>query len=276
MSATTFIKGLFAGKSNISAEALRKWNIGFAVLLATQAVAIVLLSAAREVPLTVSFMTTDSLQSKLAHATVFAPGLRQLTMLDLAYLVGVILIISALFRAAAATFCRNVYEVSLKREVNAWRWVEWALVGGLMVVLLGLLAGMYDVASLALVFALIAAMFTAGYGLELQNRAGKHRSPLGKLLATAGIASGVISLLAVVSYMCATNALGNVAFPVHLYWPYIVVVILFAKLVVNTHLALTKKGKWSSVWYAEGWYMALGFVGETVLAWLLFATVLHP
>ena len=268
---------IFEGKSAITSETLKKWNIAVALLLGAHAAAIVLLGTAHEIPLTISFLTTDSLQSHLRGYAVMAPATRELSMLNVAYGLAAVFIASALFRICFATMFRAHYDQALKREILGWRWVEAAVSGGALVVILALLVGISDVLVLILMAALTIGMYAAGYGIELYSRIPKRsrNTALGTLLAIVGIAGGVLPLSIVALTLLATSVFGMAHIPRYVYGLYAILLVLFAKQVTVAHLVGTKKGKWSSYAYGESWFMALSFVGVSVFAWVVFLGLLH-
>lgn len=269
---------IFEGKSAITSETLKKWNIAVVLLLAAQAVAIVLLGTAQDVPLRVSFLTTDSLQSRLRGSAVTSPAMHQLSMLNVAYCLAAVFIVLALFRLAFATLFRAQYDQALKREVRGWRWTEYAFGGAALVVLMSVLAGLYDVLGLVLITVLIAIMYAAGYGIELYSRIPKRSRnvPLGALLGAVGIAGGALPLAIIAGTLLATSVYGMAPIPGYLYGLYAIIVVVFAKQVAVTHLVGMKRGKWSSYAYGESWLVALSFVGVSAFAWVVFVGLLHP
>src|SRR5690348_14236659 len=78
-------KRLFGGKGQVAPQTLRKLNIATAVLLALQAVALLVFGVAYAVPVYISHMTGDALQTKLRGTEVTAPALHELWRLNLAY-----------------------------------------------------------------------------------------------------------------------------------------------------------------------------------------------
>lgn len=269
-------KNLFVGKINVSDRALQRLNIVMAVLLAAQAAALLFFGVAYTLPVNLSFLTTDSLQSKLTHATVLAPAMQQLSAVNVAYLVATILVVSALFRLAAATICRSQYQSAMKQRSYVWRWVGYSLTGGLMAVTLALVSGMHDVVSLLLIWALAAVMYMSAWGVELAKQVTRRKGDGGSLGIWLSGVIGVVLLAGIGLYLIATNAWGVGYTSAYVYGMYAVVAILFIKQIADAYLLAEKKGAWSSYTYGELWYVLLSFVGETVFAWLIFAALLHP
>ena len=60
--------------------------------------------------------------------------------------------------------------VNLQRGMNPARWYEYALSSSLMIVIIAMLCGMYDMSSLILIFSLNATMNLFGLMMEKQNQ----------------------------------------------------------------------------------------------------------
>jgi hypothetical protein len=75
----------------------------------------------------------------------------------------VFLLLSALAHFFLATFGYRWYVRNLKQHINRARWFEYALSSSLMIVIITMLNGMYDLPSLILIFALNAMMILFGY-----------------------------------------------------------------------------------------------------------------
>jgi Heliorhodopsin len=63
------------------------------------------------------------------------------------------------------------YERNVARGINPARWIEYSISSSLMIVVIAMLVGIYDVASLLLIFALNATMTLFGRLMELHNQA---------------------------------------------------------------------------------------------------------
>src|SRR6185437_109831 len=116
----------FTEKATVVPASLRRWNIVLAVLFSVQGGAILLFSAPYYVPVTLSYLTRDSLQSQLTGHLVTSMGSEQIVVLNLAYLVAFFLFVAALAHLLPATVWRSRYEAELRKGVYAIRWVEYA------------------------------------------------------------------------------------------------------------------------------------------------------
>ena len=269
------LKRLFTGKTNITNQSLRKWNIVFAALYVFQGGALLLLSARWDFPVTASFLTKDSLQSELTKQTVTAPAMHQLFVVNIAYLVVAVLFIAALAHLLVATLFRTAYEAGLKGQVRRGRWILYAIDGSLMLMAISALVGIYDVGSLLFVTALAVLASLGGLMVETLHATNKVlQKPKRLSWIIAGLVGGspwVVFGLAII----AANIFGSWRPEPYIYALYGAMLILFAGVAKNMYLQLTKRGKWANYPYAERWYMILGLAAKSVFAWLVFVGILH-
>lgn len=253
-------------------RSLNLWNRNLAILHFVQAVAIVLLSNQVTFPVTSSYLTIDSLASKAGHPVLVAAS-RHSFDINLAYLVAAFFVISALAHLIIATVYRKQYEADLKRGVNKARWIEYALSASLMMVGIGLLAGVQDAASLAMIFALIAIMNLLGLVMEVHNQTTAGTNWLSYWL---GCLAGIGPWLVIAGYLAATNIYGSGRIPTFVYWIFGSMFVLFCSFAVNMYLQYRAKGRWADYLYGERVYMILSLVAKSVLAWQVFFGSLRP
>jgi len=96
---------------------------------------------------------------------------RNLFLLPFGILVGVFLLLSALAHALISLPkpLNDLYNRDLARGINKFRWFEYALSSSVMIVLIATLFGIYDIASLLLIFVVNASMNLFGLLMEQLN-----------------------------------------------------------------------------------------------------------
>lgn len=82
---------------------------------------------------------------------------------------------SAFAHFTVLTFFNKYYIPDLRRGINRFRWIEYAFSSSLMIALIAMLFGMYDIISLVLIMSINAAMNLFGYLMETSN-SGKNRN----------------------------------------------------------------------------------------------------
>src|SRR5262245_51110593 len=122
------LPSLLSAKTKIKPEQVRQFNLVAAGLLAVQAIALLVLAKTVTYPVSVNFLTPDSLApagSPLVAAT------QNVFDLNLAWLVAAALLIAAVTHLMLATVCREWYEKNLKKSLNPARWLGCGVAAGL-------------------------------------------------------------------------------------------------------------------------------------------------
>ncbi len=255
----------------LTAVALNKWHKWLAVLLAAQGVAIILLSTAKSIPVTTSFLTKDNLAST-TDTTVLAQAVRHLFDVNLVCVVAGFLFIAALVHIIVATVYRNRYEKELEARVSRMRWAGGGIIAGLVTTTLALLVGVYDISALALLFGLVLIAALAGLAVEVYAQ-GPNRRRLAYTILTV---SAVLPWVVLGVYLAGAYVYGSGNTPVYVYGAVGSMFVLFLAACMLFILQNRQKGKWSDYLFTERAFMALGFVAMTALAWQVYAGALAP
>lgn len=137
-----------------------------AVLHLVQGSFMLVLSNDFSLPVTTLYLRFNSQTNELVQ------NLQQAVAIRIGPLVAVFLFISALAHFCLATFAYQWYVKKLTQNINPARWYEYALSSSLMIAVIAMLAGMYDLSSLILIFTLNAMMILFGLVTELVNEPG--------------------------------------------------------------------------------------------------------
>ncbi len=262
-------------KKSPTIDSLHRWNVWLAVLHAVQAVIVLALSISKSFPISVSFLTVDSLQTKATGQVVLAPATQQVFELNLAYVVAAFFMLSAVAHTLMATAYRRRYETDLSRGRNYLRWFEYALSASTMLVGIALLAGVYDAASLGMIFVFSAVMNLLGLVMERANPPSAH-TVVDWSSYVVGCIAGITPWLVIAGYIAATNIYGSGQVPTFVYWIFVSLFIFFSCFALNMYLQYKRIGPWRNYLYGERWYMILSLVAKSLLAWQVFAGVLQP
>lgn len=264
-SAKTTVTKVSKSKNNWMGS-LRNWNIILAVTFLLQAIAIFVIGKAVTVPIVNHYLAKDTLASDSAGKTVLAPAVRTLYSIDIRYLIIAFLLISAIYYGLVATAKRRQYEAGLQNQNNKMRWFQQGLTASLMLVLIALLNGVYDGATLIAVFVLVSFIHFLGYFGETKVSELRNKVHLFTAVCVAGATAWLIvaaSLKGAIAYGQGLSA--------YVYWIDGVVFLITLGLAFNKWQIMIGKGKWSDYLFGEKTYIVLGFLAQTVLAWLVFA-----
>ena len=247
----------------VTLRALRRWNITMGALHFAQGAAMLAVASAFSLPVTSSFLRMDPTTNRL----VAVPD--ELVRLRIGALVAGFLFLSALAHALLASpLLRGWYEKKVSQGINPARWVEYSLSSSLMMVVIAMLVGIYDVVSLLLIFALNATMILFGWLMELHNQA---RERIDWTAFSFGCFAGAVPWVAVAIYLAgAANPPGFV------YGIFVSLFLFFNVFAVNMVLQYRRAGRWRDYLYGERVYMLLSLTAKSLLAWQVFGGTLQP
>ena len=180
--------------------------------------------------------------------------------------------LSAFFHLLIATAGFDQYQVELRRGRNRFRWVEYALSSTLMIVLIGLVTGITDLAALlAIAFANVA-MILFGWIMEMVN---EPDSATWWTPFWFGCIAGIGPWVAIIVYLIANlSQEGAEGPPGFVYGIIVSLFVLFNCFAVNQLLQYRARGRWANYLFGERIYIVLSFVAKTVLAWQIFGNTL--
>ncbi|HAV76452.1 MAG TPA: hypothetical protein DCX53_03765 [Anaerolineae bacterium] len=188
--------------------------------------------------------------------------------------VAIFLLLSAIAHFYLSTIGYTSYVENLQQGKNPIRFYEYALSSSLMIVLIGMLAGVWDLGAIILMFGLNAMMNLFGLLMESlnQGRAKPDWSPF-----TFGSIAGIIPWLVIFIYFFGSIASGGEAKPPAFVYAIIpTLFVFFNTFAVNMYLQYKKVGPWKNYLYGERAFVILSLVAKTVLAWMIFAGTLAP
>lgn len=182
-------------------------------------------------------------------------------------------LISALAHFAIAYPKNGSYKENLKKGMNPYRWYEYAFSSSIMIVLIALLVGVWDIWSLTMIFVLNAMMIMFGYLMELINQKTEKTNWSSFLL---GCISGGIPWVVLFAYFIAAISSTGTNPPTFVYLILFIYFFLFNIFAFNMVLQYRGVGRWKDYLYGERFYIILSFVAKTILAWLVFIGVFAP
>lgn len=200
---------------------------------------------------------------------------RALFQLPFGILTGLFLLLSALAHALISipNKLNAVYNRDLQKGINKFRWFEYALSSSVMIVLIATLFGIYDIASLILIFVVNASMNLFGLVMEQLN-AGRADGKKNWGPFVWGSFAGLAPWAAILLYMFGTGNFGQVPWFV---WAIVATYfVMFNTFPVNMILQYKKVGKWKDYLYGERAYIVLSLVAKSILAWLVLFGAMQP
>jgi hypothetical protein len=262
----------FLEQSKISDKYLKNFNLVMFFLHFVQAVAMLLFGLFVgdikdfKLPITTTYLEF------IPGPDILVPNYQTIGSIPIGPIVSSFLFLSAFAHFLIAIPFNKFYNESLNKHVNYFRWFEYALSSSVMIVLIAMFFGVYDLSSLLLIFGANATMNLLGLMMEIHNQTTKKTSWLAFNL---GWVVGLLPWAVIVLYLLGNNVDFSQV-PWFVWAIFFSYGVLFFTFPINMFLQYKKVGKFQDYRVGERGYIILSLVAKTLLAWLVFAGVLQP
>jgi hypothetical protein len=246
---------------------LRRFNLIMGFLHLVQGVLMILVSNDTTYPVFTNFLRFD------LAARSLTPDPKLVFDLRFGPAVAAFLLISAVAHFSLATFGYGWYVKNLKRGMNPARFYEYALSSSLMIVLIGMLVGVWDLGSMILLFGINAAMNLFGLLMELHNQTTARTDWTSYIY---GCLAGILPWVIIVMYFLGAITSSGAEPPAFVYAIIPTIFVFFNIFAINMLLQYKKVGPWKDYLFGERVYIVLSLVAKTALAWQIFAGTLAP
>ena len=246
---------------------LRRFNAIMGILHLVQGILMIVLSNDTTYPVYTNYLRFDTdtfsliPNPQLAYELLFGPA------------VAVFLLLSAIAHGILSTFGFKWYTKNLKRGMNPARFYEYALSSSWMIVLIGMLIGLWDLGSLILLFGLNAMMNLFGIMMELHNQTTEKTDWTSFIY---GCIAGIIPWIVIVMYFMGAISSSGTEPPGFVYAIIPTIFVFFNIFAVNMVLQYKKVGPWRDYLFGERVYIVLSLVAKTALAWQIWVGTLAP
>jgi hypothetical protein len=248
-------------------NSLRRFNLIMGFLHLVQGILMILLSNDTAYPIYTNFLKFDVAQRTLVPDPKLASELR------FGPAVAVFLLLSAVAHFFLATVGYKLYVTNLKKGMNPVRFYEYALSSSVMIVLIGMLVGIYDLGAIILIFGVNAMMNLFGIMMELHNQKTQKTDWTAFIY---GCVAGILPWIVIVTYFVGSLTGEGGKPPAFVYAIIPTLFVFFNIFAVNMVLQYKKVGPWKDYLYGERVYIILSLTAKTVLAWIIFAGTLAP
>ena len=246
---------------------LRRFNLIMGFLHLIQGIFMILVSNDTTYPMFTNYLSFDVATFSLK------PNPQLLYNLRFGPAVAAFLLISAVAHFYLGTIGYGRYVQNLKKGMNPIRFYEYALSSSLMIVLIGMLAGLWDLGAIILIFGLNAMMNLFGIMMELHNQ---HTEKTDWTAFIYGCIAGIIPWVVITLYFVGAVSSGDAKPPAFVYTIIPTLFVFFNIFAINMVLQYKKVGRWRDYLFGERIYIVLSLSAKTVLAWLIFAGTLAP
>jgi hypothetical protein len=246
---------------------LRRFNAVMGLLHLLQAILMIVLSNDTTYPIYTNFLTFN------AQAEALLPQPKLFFDLRFGPAVAAFLLLSAIAHGILSTVGYGWYVRVLKKGMNPLRFYEYALSSSLMIVLIGLLVGVWDLGALIAMFGLNAAMNFFGLLMELHNQTTEKTNWTAYIF---GVFAGIIPWIIIAWYFIGSVSSSDAKPPGFVYAIVPTLFVFFNIFAVNMVLQYKKVGPWKDYLFGERVYIILSLTAKTALAWQIFAGTLAP
>ena len=219
-----------------------------------QGILMIFLSNETTYPVYTNFLEFDISTFSLAPDPMLAYELR------FGPAVAIFLLLSAVAHFGLSTFGYRWYVRNLKKGMNPARFYEYALSSSWMIVLIGMLVGIWDLGSLILLFGINAMMNLFGIMMELHNQTTEKTTWTSFVF---GSIAGIIPWIVIAMYFLGAISSANAEPPAFVYVIIPTIFVFFNIFAVNMYLQYRKVGRWKNYLFGERMFIVL-----SLLAWL--------
>lgn len=239
---------------------LRWFNIVVGLVLLAQTGFMLAASNDLTLPVIAGFLAGDPVAGRIADPEVVFD-------LRIGPAVALFLLLAAVDHLLVATpGVHRWYERHLDQGSNPVRWTEYSFSASIMMVLIAMFVGVWDLAALIAIFAANSAMILFGALMERQQTPGRADWAA----FWFGSVVGAVPWLIVFSYVLEPAGVPGFVYAIVGFQ-----FLLFVAFAVNMALQYARVGPWRGYRFGEVGYVVLSLTAKSLLAWLIFANVLR-
>lgn len=251
---------------------LRRFNLIMGVLHLIQGIAMIVFSTDFTFDVTTLFLVFNENPASEFGGTL-EQNLQVIGDIQFGPAVALFLLISAVAHFLIGTVIYEWYVKNLKNGMNPARWYEYALSSSLMIVLIGMLVGIYDLPTMILLFGLNAMMNLFGLMMELHNRTTEKTDWTSYIY---GCIAGIIPWIVIIMYLYGAANSIDTEIPSFVYGIIASIFIFFNSFAINMWLQYRRIGPWKRYIFGEYGYIVLSLVAKSLLAWQIYFGQLQP
>lgn len=248
-------------------QGLRRFNLIMGALHLLQGILMIVLSNDTTYPIYTYYLKFNTETFSLT------PDPQKFYDLRFGPAVAVFLLLSAVAHFYLSTIGYNQYVKNLKKGMNPVRFYEYALSSSLMIVLIGMLVGIWDLGTMIVLFGINATMNLFGIMMELHNQTTEKTNWTAFIY---GCFAGIVPWIVIMMYFLGAINSAGAEPPGFVYAIIPTLFVFFNIFAINMVLQYKKVGRWRDYLFGERVYIILSLTAKTTLAWLIFAGTLAP
>jgi len=186
------------------------------------------------------------------------------------------LIASFLFISAADHLILSLPRISrwylrnIEHGVNWARWWEYAVSSSIMIVVIAMFPGIYDIGAIILLVSLNAMMIFCGLMMESVNK-GAVKENVNWLPFWFGCFAGAIPWVVITLFLISPGGRSAGEVPAFVYGIFFSLFAFFNCFAINMYLQYKRIGPWRNYVFGEYVYIALSLGAKSALAWQVFS-----
>lgn len=247
-------------------RSLRRFNAVMAVVHLLQGALMVYLSSAQKWTITATRLGFDM------ETETLEPVMEPLFDVQLSYLVAAFLLLSALAHFLISTVLYDSYVKYLKQGMNPYRWYEYSISASVMIVVIAMLSGIWDIGTLIALFGLTSVMNLLGLVMELHNQTTERTNWTSYIVGTV---SGIVPWIIIGLTLFFTFDAAGASPPDFVIAIFVSIFILFNTFAINMILQYREVWKWEDYLFGERVYIVLSLVAKSLLAWQIYFGTLN-
>jgi hypothetical protein len=192
--------------------------------------------------------------------------------MNIAYGIAAFLLIPAIAHLYMATLGRQRYEADLRNGTNRTRWIEYALSSSVLFMVVGLLSGVIDIASLKMLVGLNIIIHIAAYFAEIRTKRLQRPDWLSYSITCV---AGALIWLVLALYVWGSTTYGQSGVAGYMWGVYAAIVVFCSAMAINIYMSLRGRGRWADYSFTERVFMLLAWAAKSAIAWQIFAGILN-
>ena len=240
-------------RTNLTFPRLRRFNLIMGFLHLIQGIFMILVSNGTTYPIFTNYLNFDIATRSLK------PNTQLFYELPFGPAVACFLLISAVAHFYLSTIGYGRYVENLKKGMNPVRFYEYALSSSLMIVLIGMLIGLWDLGAIILLFTLNATMNLFGIMMEMHNQ---YTQKVNWTAFIYGCVAGFVPWVVIALYFVGAVNSGDAKPPAFVYAIVPTLFVFFNIFAINMVLQYKKVGSWKDYLYGERVYIVLSLFGK--------------
>ena len=246
---------------------LKNFNLGMGFLHLVQGILMIAISNDTTYPIYTNFLKFNT------ETMTLSPSPELVYELPFGIAISIFLLISAVAHFYLGTIGYKRYVDNLKKGMNPTRFYEYALSSSWMIVLIGMLVGVWDLGTLIAIFGVNAMMNLFGIMMELQNQKTKK---INWSAFIYGCLAGVVPWIVIVMYFMGSLSSSDAKPPAFVYAIIPTIFVFFNIFAINMFLQYKQVGRWKNYLFGERVYIILSLLAKTALAWMIWFGTLAP